>query len=93
MFLDLESRIEKGVIEYFPMTKENVEPKHELGVSLNGSLEKPLCEAVYLKLGLPWRFKIFTRTIRYLATKPVNRKWNGSKRKKKCVAIKKAERN
>ena len=51
----LELRTEEGAIEFASTTKESREARHVSGVSMNGGLEKPLCEAVKLKPVLPWR--------------------------------------
>ena len=63
------------------------------GVSLNGGLvEKPLHEAVKLKLGLSWRSQD-ARDARLLGNLPRradNREWNQPKRKK-CVVVNKAQ--
>ena len=64
------------------------------GISLNGGLERPLCEAVKLKPGLPWRPQNVgdARAIGYLSRRAANREWNQPKRKK-CVSVNKAERS
>ena len=64
------------------------------GVSLNGGLEVPLCEAVRLKPGLPWGPQDVgdARAVGSLLRRAANREWNQPKREK-CVAVKKAERS
>ena len=65
------------------------EVRHVSGVSLNGRLvERPLCESIKLK-GLPWRIQD-VRVMGYLQIRASNREWNQSRRKK-CVAVNKAE--
>jgi hypothetical protein len=46
-------------------------------VSLNGGLERPLCEAVKVKSRLPWRPQDVrdARAVGYLQRKAVNREW------------------
>ena len=64
------------------------------GISLNGGLERPLCEAVKLKPGLPWRTQDVrdAKIMGYLPRRAANREWNQPKRKK-CVAVTEAERS
>ena len=64
------------------------------GLSLHGSLERLLCEAVKMKPGLPWRPQDAgdVRAMGYLPRKAANREDNQPKRKK-CVVVNKAERS
>lgn len=60
----------------------------------HGGLEKPLCQAVKVKPGLPWRPQNVgdARAVGYLPRRTANRKWNQSKREK-CAAANQAERS
>ena len=72
------------ILHLTPVTKA----RHVSGVSLNGGLvERPLCEAVKLKPGLPWRTQDVrdARVVGYLPRRAAKREWNQPKRKK-CVA-------
>ena len=64
------------------------------GVSPHGGLEKPLCQAVKVKPGLPWRPQNVgdARAMGYLPRKAPNKAWN-QPRRKECSAISKAERS
>lgn len=63
-------------------------------VSLHGSPEKPLCEAVKLKSGFPCRPQEIrdTRVVGYMSRRAANRDQNMPKGKK-CVTVDSAERN
>lgn len=62
-------------------------------MSLSGVLvERPLCEAMKLKRGLPWRNQDVrdARVVGYLPRRAADNEWNQSKRKR-GVALNKAE--
>jgi hypothetical protein len=61
-------------------------------VSLHGSIERALNEAVKMKPGLLLRSQNVgdARAVAYLPRRTANREWNQPKRKK-CVAINKAK--
>ena len=63
-------------------------------MSLQGNQERPLNEGMKVKLGLTWRPQDVdsTRAVGNLLRRAVNLEWNKPK-KKKCVAVNKAERN
>ena len=64
------------------------------GVSLHGGIERPLCEAVRVKPGLPWGPEDVgdVRFVGYLPKRAANREWSQPKRKK-CVVVNKAKRS
>jgi hypothetical protein len=70
------------------------EARDMAGVSLRGGPERPLCEAVKLKPGLPWRSQDVGGSIvlGFLSRKAATWRWNQPKREK-CVAVNKAERS
>ncbi|MGE9641895.1 hypothetical protein ACQP3J_33175, partial [Escherichia coli] len=55
--------------------KKAAEAMYVLGVSLHGGPERPLCEAVKVKSGLPWRPQDVgdARVIGYLLRRAANR--------------------
>ena len=67
---------------------------HVAGMSLCGGLERPVCESVKVKPGLPWRPQDVgkARAAEYLPRRAANREWN-QPRRKKCVVVNKVERN
>ena len=71
---------------------KSTKARHVKGVP-GGLVERPLCEAVKLKPGLPWTIHDVrdSRVMGYLLRSAANRGWNQPKRKK-CVAINKAEK-
>ena len=62
-------------MEFASLTKERHKPKHVSGMTLNGGLERTLCEAVKLKSGLSWRLKDVgdDRAMGYLQRRAANR--------------------
>lgn len=54
------------------------EAKHVSGKSTNGDLERPLCDAVKVKPGLPWETQNVrdARVVGYLLRKSAKREWN-----------------
>lgn len=62
--------------------------------SLNGGLERPLCEAVKLKPGLPWRTQDIrdARVMGYLRGELLTQN-STSPRRKKCVIVNKADQS
>ena len=93
MVLALESRIEEVVIESLWLRKAS-EARHMSGVACHGGPERPLCEAVKMKPGLPWRPQDIgdARVMWYLPRRAANRVWNQPKRETH-VAVNKAERS
>ena len=79
--MELKSRREKGY-------GNSLVPGVCQGMSVHGGLEMPLCEAMKVNTGLPWRTPRGERctTIGYLLRKAANRE-------KKCVVVNKAERS
>lgn len=63
---------------------KDVEARLMLGVSLHRDSEKPLCDAVKVKPGLPWRPLDAgdDKVMGYLIMKAANREWNKPKRNK-----------
>lgn len=55
-------------------------------MSLHGGLERPLCEAVNVKSGLPWRFQNVgdATTEGYLLRKAANREWPAQEKEGSC---------
>ena len=65
-------------------------------MSLQGGLERPLCEAVKEKPGFPWRSQEVrdARTVEYLLKRAANRERNQLKRNKVCyIQVDRAERS
>lgn len=62
------------------------------GVSLHGGLERPLCEAVKVKPGLPWGPQDVgdARLVGYLPRKAADWVWS-QPRREKCVSVNKPE--
>ena len=63
-------------------------------VSLNGGLERPVCEAVKLQPGLPWKSQDVAdaRARGYLLRRAADMEWNQPQRKK-CVLVSKDKRS
>ena len=63
------------------------------GESLNGGLERPLCEALKVMSGLPWRPQDVghANAVGYLLKKTAN--GVGQSEREKCVAVNKTERS
>ena len=68
--------------------------RHIAGRALQKKAERPLCEAVKVKPGLPWRPQEVrdARALEYLLRRAANREWNLPKRKN-YVEVNKTERN
>ena len=90
-----ESRIEKWGLWTLPLRLKKVtEMRHVSEVSLNEGLERSLHEAMKVKPGLAKRPQDVrhARAVGNLPKKTGKREWNQFKRKK-CVAVNKAERS
>lgn len=77
-----------------PHLRKATEARHVSRVFLTGGLERPFCEDVKVKLGLPWRLQDAgdARVMGYLPRKTANREWNQPKREKR-VTVKKVEQS
>ena len=82
-------------LRFLPVQLRTVtEVRHVLRVTLNGGLERPLCETVKLKPGLLWRPQDVgdAKAVGDLSRRAADREWNQPS-SKKCVAVSKAERS
>ena len=84
----------RGAMESLPEPKKAAEALHMSRLSLHGGWERPLCEAVKARPGLPGSPQEVgdSRVMGSLLRRAANREYNQPKRKK-CVAVNKSERS